>query len=106
MTRYLGGSPQDEASDTPDDTVSEISHDISEGIPQSALDIKELDPARGMEYCGDAEDYLFALQTYAESVEDKASQLEESLKEDRMDDYVLLIHSLKSMSKSIGAIIS
>ena len=104
MTRYLGGSSKDEGTDTSDDTVSESSADISEGIPQSVLDIKELDPARGMEYCGDAEDYLFALQTYAESVEDKASQLEESLKEDRMDDYVLLIHSLKSMSKSIGAI--
>ncbi|MCR4849742.1 MAG: Hpt domain-containing protein, partial [Lachnospiraceae bacterium] len=45
----------------------------------------------------------FALQTYAESVEDKAAALEEALKEERTDDYVLIVHSLKSMSKSIGA---
>lgn len=34
---------------------------------------------------------------------EKSSQLEDCLKEGRVDDYVLLVHSLKSMSKSIGA---
>lgn len=104
MARYLGESPKSAASDIRGDTAPEGSSDISEEIPQSVLDIKELDPAKGMEYCGDAEDYLFALQTYAESVEEKAERLEDSLREDRIDDYVLLIHSLKSMSKSIGAL--
>ncbi|MCR5402962.1 MAG: response regulator [Butyrivibrio sp.] len=72
-------------------------------IPQSIHDIKELDYQKGLEYCGDADDYLFALETYADSVQEKADQIDLCLKEERYDELALVMHSLKSMSKSIGA---
>ena len=72
-------------------------------LPQAVLDIAVLDHKRGIEYCGDAEDYLFILKTYSDSVDDKSRQLEECLEEERIEDYSLLAHSLKSMSESIGA---
>ena len=111
MSRYLGdlskpgkGRVSEAApSEAPVEPPIEAPIEAPIEIPQSILDISALDHERGLEYCGDAEDYLFALQTYAESVEDKASSLEDSLREDRIDDYTLLAHSLKSMSKSIGA---
>ena len=62
-----------------------------------------LDHKRGIEYCGDAEDYVFALQTYASSVSEKADQIEKSLEEKDSENYILLVHSLKSLSGSIGA---
>ncbi len=109
MSRFLGDIPEESmpaASDISEE-VQPVSQDITsddtDEIPQAVRDMEELDPEKGLEYCGDAEDYVFALQTYAESVEDKAAALEEALKEDRTDDYVLIVHSLKSMSKSIGA---
>ncbi len=72
-------------------------------LPRAVLDIAVLDHKRGIEYCGDAEDYLFILKTYSDSVDDKSRQLEECLEEERIEDYSLLAHSLKSMSESIGA---
>ncbi len=96
MLKYLG-------------TDAGISHEAEEDapcadIPENIRNIKALDCEKGLEYCGDADDYLFALRTYADSVEEKAGQLEACLKEGRADDYTLLMHSLKSMSKSIGAL--
>lgn len=98
MKKYVG---EDGITDISyDDVVAEAG--ISE-IPDMIRGIPELDIDSGIDYCGDEEDYLYALRTYADSVEDKAGQLELSLAQDRMDDYVLIVHSLKSMSKSIGA---
>ena len=96
MNKYLGTAGTEEGGE-------EAAADGTEGIPGSILDIKELDHESGLKYCGDAEDYVYALRTYEASVGDKADRLEKSLEEKRTDDYVLLIHSLKSMSKSIGA---
>lgn len=72
---------------------------------QTIKDIEELDYEKGIEYCGEEDDYLFALKTYAESVGEKVAQLEACMRESRFEDCALLIHSLKSMSKSIGAIV-
>ena len=96
MNKYLGTAGTEEGGE-------EAAADGTEGIPGSILDIKELDHESGLKYCGDAEDYVYALRTYEASVGDKADRLEKSLEEKRTDEYVLLIHSLKSMSKSIGA---
>ncbi len=124
MARYLGESPATEAADTSkDDTgratsaeaadttkddagrvIEDETEDTFGEIPEDILGIKELDHNKGLEYCGDAEGYLFALQTYAESVEEKAASIEDCVKNDRIDEYVILTHSLKSMSKSIGAV--
>ena len=73
-------------------------------IPEKILAIDSLDPKKGLEYCGEADDYLYALKTYAESSDEKYRQIKESLDNDDLDNYTLIIHSLKSMSKSIGAV--
>ena len=70
---------------------------------KSVGEIPGLDTAAGLNYSGDEEDYLYALRTYADSVSEKAERLENSLKDVKLDDYSLTVHSLKSMSKSIGA---
>lgn len=102
----------DEASDSSTDSEEPDSQsssapgtdDVITEVPQEIRDISELDCDKGLDYCGDAEDYLYALRTYADSVADKAGRLENSLEDGNIDDYVLIVHSLKSMSKSIGAI--
>jgi len=90
-------------SDSRLETLDEGQDESPDGIPAEILEIAALDHEKGLEYCGDAEDYLFALETYAESVRPKAEALEKSLADGNIDEYVLIVHSLKSMSKAIGA---
>ncbi len=92
----------------PEDSVI-ISGDSGEDdefskLPQILFEFPELDPVKGMDYCGDADDYIFALETYAVSVDVKASQIEEYLKAGDMESYILNVHSLKSTSGAIGAV--
>jgi len=66
-------------------------------------EIPELDLEKGVKYCGDKEDYLFALKTYGDSAPEKAAKLDELIEKEKYEDYALLVHSIKSMSLSIGA---
>ncbi|MBR0149618.1 MAG: response regulator [Lachnospiraceae bacterium] len=103
LSRYLGEGEvlhgQENTTSDKDDIVSDGDEDILSAISE----IKELDIKSGLSYCGDAEDYVFALQTYASSVSEKADQIEKSLEEKDSENYILLVHSLKSLSGSIGA---
>ncbi|MCR5789226.1 MAG: response regulator [Lachnospiraceae bacterium] len=73
-------------------------------LPRIIFDHPELDAAKGIEYCGDAEDYLFAIETFAVSVDAKAAQIEENLKNEDYESLALNVHSLKSTSGAIGAL--
>ncbi len=73
-------------------------------VPQAIAAIKELKWETGMEYCGGADDYLDALGIYADSVDDKADKLEKDLMDENAEEMSLLLHSLKSTSKAVGAI--
>lgn len=80
--------------------LSEIPADTLQAIKE----ITELDHVKGIEYCGEFDDYLFALETYADEVSEKADKLEKLVSQRNYEEYALVMHSLKSMSKSIGAI--
>ena len=116
LERYIGKNAKSEASDIkpeepkekpqeePREQLPEQTLEPSDEIPQEILALEALDIETGLDYCGDEEEYLIALRTYGKSTEEKAASLENSLEEGRIDDYVLVAHSLKSMSKSIGAV--
>ncbi len=72
-------------------------------LPAVIFDYPQLNPAKGIEYCGEAEDYLFALETYEVSIDDRAEQIETNLRENDIDSFTLNVHSLKSTSAAIGA---
>ena len=72
-------------------------------LPEEILTIPDLDPKAGIEYCGDAEDYMMALEIFRDSVNDKADELENLLSRREMEDYVRLVHSLKSTARAVGA---
>ncbi len=72
-------------------------------LPKRIFDYPQLDPQKGMDYCGDAEDYLFALETFEASAPEKAGQIEESLTSEDWEALTTRIHSLKSTAGAIGA---
>ncbi len=83
--------------------ISEIKDDTRSDIPKALADIAELDIQKGLDYCGDIEDYLDALSTFTASSDSKAAKLEGSLSAGDTQNLKLLIHSLKSTSGAIGA---
>lgn len=63
-----------------------------------------LDTKEGMSYCGDEEDfYLEIIGDYSKACEDNISRLEDFKAQDNLEDYKVLIHSVKSASKTIGS---
>ena len=58
----------------------------------------------GINYCGgDEEFYIEIVRDYADATEEKIQELDEFLKADHLKDYKILVHSVKSSSKTIGA---
>ncbi len=84
-----GGIPQPQAGDA---------------LPKTIRDISELNCDLGIDYCGDEDDYMFALETYVDSIPEKAERIEKCLIQENYKDYAIVMHSLKSMSRSIGAL--
>ncbi|MBP3475053.1 MAG: response regulator [Lachnospiraceae bacterium] len=63
-----------------------------------------IDVAAAMEYaCGDAELYREVLSDYRDSIYEKADVIERAVTDKDLDMYTIEVHSLKSTSKSIGA---
>ncbi|MBQ7613958.1 MAG: response regulator [Butyrivibrio sp.] len=73
-------------------------------LPDFLYDIKELDIDAGLNYCGDAEDYLMTLETYLESAEKKADEIEKYWAEKDVKNTTVKVHALKSSSQAIGAL--
>ena len=72
-------------------------------LPDIIFTFSEIEPEKGIEYCGDADDYMFAIETFEMSIETKANQLEQNLADKDFEAFSINVHSLKSTSKAIGA---
>lgn len=72
-------------------------------IPIAVSRISELNIEKGLEYCGDVSDYIDALDIYRSSVKERAEILQGYLKNLDAENIALLIHSVKSTSRAIGA---
>ena len=81
----------------------EAEKDAAGALPDKLKDIEEIDIGKGLEYCGDEEDYLDALDIFTSSAEDKANRLDEHLRSKDYENLSLLAHSVKSTSRAIGA---
>ena len=64
-----------------------------------------IDVAVGMKYSGGDENlYREILSDYMDSIEEKADVIEKAVEEGDLETYTIEVHSLKSTSKSIGAV--
>ena len=64
-----------------------------------------IDVAVGMKYSGDDENlYREVLSDYMDTIEEKADIIEKAVETEDLETYTIEVHSLKSISKSIGAI--
>ncbi|WP_196808797.1 ATP-binding protein [Butyrivibrio sp. FC2001] len=103
LLQYL---PEDKVTIVSDkeDTTSDNNDTDEYVLPDFLRDIKELDIDSGLDYCGDCEDYLMALETYLGSAEKKAEEIEKYWAERDIKNTTIKVHALKSTSRSIGAL--
>ncbi len=111
LLKYLPADKVTPASGTESGTASDSAPgsdgtDDNEDVmlPDFLYDIKEIDTNAGLNYCGDAEDYIMALQMYVSSAEQKAAEIEKYWEAQDIKNTTVKIHALKSASRAIGAL--
>ncbi len=70
---------------------------------QEAADEVGIDISKGVENCGDNEEYLSVLKIFYSTLEKKTGELEESFDSKDMKSYAVRVHALKSSLRIIGA---
>ncbi|MBO6108311.1 MAG: response regulator [Eubacterium sp.] len=73
-------------------------------LPEWLDNINLLDTDMGIGYCGGVSEYIDALTIFAGSVNERAEELREALDSGDINRFTILIHALKTMTKSIGAV--
>ena len=99
LRKYLPGTPEDmiQKSSQAQDTI--ISDDPLEALSKLGLHTSE-----GISYCGGEEGFYFEIiGDYAKAAEKNTEKLTSLKDEDNLNDYRILVHSIKSASKTIGA---
>ena len=79
-----------------------ISRELGE-LPEWLSSVEGIDVSSGIEHCETAEDFLDALTVFSTSIKEKADEIESFLHDENWKMYTLRVHSLKSMSRLIGA---
>ena len=62
-----------------------------------------IDKDTALTYCGSEEDFMELAEVYCESGEKYTKTLEEAIEKENMKDYALISHTIKSTSKTLGA---
>ena len=88
----------DEEIDTKEEATSGADDSLS-------WQMEGIDVTVGMKYSGDDENlYREILSDYMDTIEEKAGIIEKAVEEGDLETYTIEVHSLKSTSKSIGAV--
>lgn len=74
-----------------------------EKLPEWVNHVDGIDVKAGVEHCETADDFMEALDVYIGSIHEKAIMLEKLVEEGDMKTFSMRIHSLKSMSRLVGA---
>ncbi len=103
LRKYLGDKVR--ATEVSEADTSYGDHERELGyLPEELFGITEIDPSKGIEFCGDAADYMDAIDIYRSSIDKKIVELRESAGAFDFERFTNLTHSLKSTSRMIGAI--
>ena len=100
MTYLPGGKEIEEKLHA--DEEREIGKKLEE-LPAWIRDVDGIDARSGLEGCDTIPDYIEALKIYTQSVKEKSDEIQRLVDDARIQMYTLKVHSLKSMSRLIGA---
>ena len=72
-------------------------------LPEWLSSVPGLNLEAGVEHCETADDFIDALSVFAASISEKAGEISQFFEQKDWQKYTLKVHSLKSMSRVIGA---
>ncbi|MCR5054178.1 MAG: EAL domain-containing protein [Lachnospiraceae bacterium] len=97
--------PEDKAERVDDEEImTDEKPDLDDPLLVKLRETGLVDVERGLELCGDMKGYEEALEIYLEALPDRISKIKEYFDKDDIDNYVIVVHSLKSTSRVIGAL--
>ncbi len=67
------------------------------------MSIEEIDTNTGVLNCGSADSYLSVLETFRQTADKKADEIESYYNEGDIENYTIKVHALKSSARIIGA---
>ena len=70
-----------------------------EGLNDAGIDV-----SKGLTNSGTIDLYISVLKVFCESMDEKKAEIEEAYRDERIDDYTIKVHALKSSARIIGAI--
>ncbi len=73
-------------------------------LPEWLLECREIDAAEGLKNCGSAESYIIVLNSFYETIEEKADEIEGFYNVQDWENYTVKVHALKSSARIIGAV--
>ena len=76
---------------------------LKEPIPEDLQVLPGIDVARGMSYCGTGQVYRKTFFLFREQIHGCLRRIRQAWEEERLEDYVIEVHSLKSAARWIGA---
>ncbi|WP_197027047.1 EAL domain-containing protein [Butyrivibrio sp. MC2021] len=94
----ISGEKGDEAENT-----SESGAEENQTYAEWMDKLEEINPAEGLRNCGTLDSYISILKVYYESSEMAQRNIETTYEEQNWKDYTSYVHSLKSTSRTIGA---
>lgn len=72
-------------------------------LPEWLYETEGIIPAEGVKNCGSEEAFLSALQTFYDTLPEKADEIEKAYVAEDWDFYTIKVHALKSSARIIGA---
>ena len=87
---------KDEDEPVKDETVKSASDDWMDKL-------EEIDSSVGINNCGGIDSYISILKVYYESIESSRNNIETAYADENWKDYTSYVHSLKSTSRTVGA---
>ena len=104
LIRYLPKGKVILSSETPKAEATPKDDKENAPYPDWIKHLEEIDIGEGLKNCGGIDSYFSILKVYYDSAEITQSNLENTFSDKNWKDYTSYVHSLKSTSRTIGAI--
>lgn len=85
------------------ETAAEVSEPETDKTESTELYLEDIDVKKGIQYCGGIENYIEVLRIQCEEGRNNQDKLQNYFTERDLNNYTILVHAIKSSSKSIGA---
>ena len=93
----------DPADIEPTEADADEETDSGDVLPEWLYETEGISPAEGVRNCGTPEGFLSALQTFYETLPEKADEIETAYVMEDWQFYTIKVHALKSAARIIGA---